>query len=127
MMKSITHLGAKSLIEEEVGDEVGEQENEELVEEEFEDEVVEEEDEEDFKLGGLHRVREGTRLNSRYCTVKKLGAGAFSQVWQCRDLEKGGQVAVKVLKSNSFVTEMGEKEAELLANLTKSRLSGHGR
>ena len=52
--------------------------------------------------------------------MKKLGTGAFSQVWQCRDLEKGGQVAVKVLKSNSFVTEMGEEEAELLANLTKS-------
>ena len=45
--------------------------------------------------------------------MKKLGTGAFSQVWQCRDLEKGGQVAVKVLKSNSFVTEMGEEEAEL--------------
>jgi len=113
-------FGVKDL-EEEVGDEVGEQEDEELVEEEFEDEVVEEEDEEDFKFGGFHPVRAGTRLNSRYCTVKKLGTGAFSQVWQCRDLEKGGQVAVKVLKSNSFVTEMGEEEAELLANLTKSR------
>ena len=52
--------------------------------------------------------------------MKKLGTGAFSQVWQCRDLEKGGQVAVKVLKSNSFVTEMGEEEAELLANFTNS-------
>ena len=57
-------FGVKDL-EEEVGDEVGEQEDEELVEEEFEDEVVEEEDEEDFKLGGFHPVRAGTRLNSR--------------------------------------------------------------
>ena len=99
-------FGVKDL-EEEVGDEVGEQEDEELVEEEFEDEVVEEEDEEDFKLGGFHPVRAGTPLNSRcsfsrydgtffelllsrYCTVKKLGTGAFSQVWQCRDLKRGG-------------------------------------
>ena len=58
-------FGVKDL-EEKVGDEVGEQEDEELVEEEFEDEVVEEEDEEDFKLGGFHPVRAGTRLNSRY-------------------------------------------------------------
>ena len=52
--------------------------------------------------------------------MKKLGTGSFAQVWQCRDLRKGGQVAVKVLKSDSFVTEMGEEEAELLANLTKT-------
>ena len=58
-------FGVKDL-EEEVGDEVGEQEDEELVEEEFEDEVVEEEDEEDFKVGGFHPVRAGTLLNSRY-------------------------------------------------------------
>ena len=51
--------------------------------------------------------------------MKKLGTGSFAQVWQCTDLRKGGQVAVKVLKSDSFVTEMGEEEAELLANLTE--------
>ena len=52
--------------------------------------------------------------------MKKLGTGSFAQVWQCRDLREGGQVAVKVLKSDSFVTEMGEEEAELLANLTNT-------
>ena len=49
-----------------------------------------------------------------------MGTGAFAQVWLCRDLRKGRQVAVKVLKSDSFVTEMGEEEAEFLANLTKT-------
>ena len=48
-----------------------------------------------------------------------MGTGAFAQVWLCRDLRKGRQVAVKVLKSDSFVTEMGEEEAELLGSLTK--------
>ena len=52
--------------------------------------------------------------------MKKLGTGSFAQVWQCRDLREGGEVAVKVLKSDSFVTEMGEEEAEFLANLTKA-------
>ena len=52
--------------------------------------------------------------------MKKLGTGSFAQVWQCRDLREGGEVAVKVLKSDSFVTEMGEEEAEFLANLTKT-------
>ena len=48
-----------------------------------------------------------------------MGTGAFAQVWLCRDLRKGRQVAVKVLKNDSFVTEMGEEEAELLGSLTK--------
>ena len=52
--------------------------------------------------------------------MKRLGAGAFAQVWQCKDLKTGGQVAVKVLKSDSFVREMGEEEADLLQKLVKS-------
>ena len=52
--------------------------------------------------------------------MKRLGAGAFAQVWQCKDLKTSGQVAVKVLKSDSFVREMGEEEAELLQKLVKS-------
>ena len=71
-------FGVKEL-EEEVGDEVGEQEDEELVEEEFEDEVVEEEDEEDFKFGGFHPVRAGTRLNSR--CLYSLYDGTFSNCY----------------------------------------------
>ena len=61
----VDHTFGVQDLEEEEGDEAGEQEDEELVEEEFEDEVVEEEDEEDFKFGGFHPVRAGTRLNSR--------------------------------------------------------------
>ena len=52
--------------------------------------------------------------------MKRLGAGAFAQVWQCKDLKTSGQVAVKVLKSDSFVREMGEEEADLLQKLVKS-------
>ena len=52
--------------------------------------------------------------------MKRLGVGAFAQVWQCKDLKTGGQVAVKVLKSDSFVREMGEEEADLLQKLVKS-------
>ena len=59
-------------------------------------------------------------VNFRYCSVKRLGVGAFAQVWQCKDLKTGGQVAVKVLKSDSFVREMGEEEADLLQKLVKS-------
>ena len=51
--------------------------------------------------------------------MKKLGSGAFAQVWQCTDVKKGKQVAVKVLKSDSAVRDMGEEEVEMLRSLKK--------
>ena len=52
--------------------------------------------------------------------VKKLGSGAFAQVWQCKDLKETKQVAVKVLKSDSVVRDTGEEEVEILRSLKKS-------
>ena len=52
--------------------------------------------------------------------MKKLGSGAFAQVWQCKDLKETKQVAVKVLKSDSVVRDTGEEEVEILRSLKKS-------
>ena len=51
--------------------------------------------------------------------MRKLGSGAFAQVWQCKDLKETNQVAVKVLKSDSMVTDRFTNE--LFWNFKKCR------
>ena len=55
-----------------------------------------------------------TILCCRLKVVKKLGWGNFSTVWQCKDLVKQTQVAVKVNKSDKEVAEMARDEIKLL-------------
>jgi len=88
------------------------------------DEVMEEEDYDDdqsgdLKFGGNHPICAGTRLSSRYHAVKKLGSGAFAQVWQCKDVKEDKQVAVKVLKGDSAIRDMGQDEVEMLRSIKK--------
>ena len=52
--------------------------------------------------------------------MRKLGSGAFAQVWECKDLKKSKKVAVKVLKSDSVVRDMAEEEVDILRSLKKS-------
>ena len=56
----------------------------------------------------------------RYYVGELLGSGAFAQVWQCKDLRTSKEVAVKVLKSDSAVRDMGEEEVIMLRSLKKS-------
>ena len=56
----------------------------------------------------------------RYYVGELLGSGAFAQVWQCKDLRTSKGVAVKVLKSDSAVRDMGEEEVIMLKSLKKS-------
>ena len=56
----------------------------------------------------------------RYYVGEILGSGAFAQVWQCKDLRTSKEVAVKVLKSDSAVRDMGEEEVIMLRSLKKS-------
>ena len=51
--------------------------------------------------------------------MRKLGSSAFAQVWQCKDLKETNQVAVKVLKSDSMVTDRFTNE--LFWNFKKCR------
>ena len=56
----------------------------------------------------------------RYYVGEILGAGAFAQVWQCKDLRTNKEVAVKVLKSDSAVRDIGEEEVDVLRSLKES-------
>jgi len=72
---------------------------------------------EDWELGGDLPVKTGDLWNNRYEVIEKLGWGAFSTVWKCKDLRlRGGhqEVAVKVAKRNRSATEQARDEVELL-------------
>ena len=51
---------------------------------------------------------------SRYVVEGKLGWGAMSTVWRCRELAGGAEVAVKVAMSDKIVTETARDEVKLL-------------
>ena len=57
---------------------------------------------------------------------KKLGWGNFSTVWQCSELDKETQVAVKVNKSHEEVAEMAKDEIKLLQRIGKTSASHNG-
>ena len=56
---------------------------------------------------------------------KKLGWGNFSTVWQCKNLVKQTQVAVKVNKSDKEVAEMAMDEIKLLQCIAKASDAQH--
>jgi hypothetical protein len=57
------------------------------------------EDPELYRVDGYHPVHLGDLLggNNRYKVLYKLGSGGLSTVWLCRDFEKNGYVALKIL------------------------------
>ena len=60
----------------------------------------------------------------RYEVAEKLGWGAFSTVWSCRDLKNGKEkVAVKVAHRNSSATAQARDEVKLLMCTAEA---GHG-
>lgn len=63
--------------------------------------IPEAEDLENYKPGGFHPILVGDILHSRYRVVDKLGFGAWSTIWLCRDEQSKKYVAVKVGKGES--------------------------
>ncbi|RDL32476.1 uncharacterized protein BP5553_08932 [Venustampulla echinocandica] len=57
------------------------------------------EDREEYKPGGFHPVHPGDNLgrDNRFRVIHKLGNGALSTVWLCRDYEKSKYVALKII------------------------------
>ena len=67
-----------------------------------------------------HSQFSDTNMLLRYYVGEILGSGAFAQVWQCKDLRTNKEVAVKVLKSDSAVRDIGEEEVDVLRSLKES-------
>ena len=55
--------------------------------------------------------------------TEKLGYGAFSTVWNCKDLKFGKDVAVKVAKLDESAAAQARDEVELLKC---TEAAGHG-
>ncbi|MFO0727298.1 MAG: serine/threonine-protein kinase [Myxococcota bacterium] len=67
-------------------------------------------------------------MGGRFELERKLGAGSFGDVWQAKDLSRGGQVAVKLLKArwaaNPRVMQRFETEIEVLRVLDHPNIAG---
>ncbi|KAL1991438.1 hypothetical protein VTN49DRAFT_5430 [Thermomyces lanuginosus] len=70
-----------------------------------------------YNQGRYYPVKLGEVLKSRYRVLSKLGFGANSTVWFCRDLEKHRYVAVKIYISSS----KRNQEVRVLEHLSKIR------
>ncbi|KAI9068560.1 kinase-like protein [Trametes sanguinea] len=83
--------------------------------------LVEEETNPWYDPRDFYPVQIGGVLNSRYHVIGKLGYGAYSTVWLCRDLTEHRHVAVKVCVRNYSVTVKRELEAaHHLSNLPET-------
>ncbi|EEQ31592.1 hypothetical protein McanMca71_006105 [Microsporum canis] len=72
-----------------------------------------------FEKGLFYPVYIGETLKGRYQVLSKLGYGANSTVWLCRDLHKHKYTALKILIHNSK-SEHETKVLEYLASLKSS-------
>ncbi|KAL1991431.1 hypothetical protein VTN49DRAFT_5423 [Thermomyces lanuginosus] len=79
--------------------------------------TIEEERMPAYDQGRYYPVNLGEVFNSRYQVLSKLGYGANSTVWFCRDLEKHRYVAVKIYISSS----KRNQEVRVLEHLSKIR------
>ncbi|CAI7574136.1 unnamed protein product [Penicillium glandicola] len=61
---------------------------------------------EKYQPGGYHPILIGDILQSRYQVVHKLGYGAYSTTWLCRDYQSDTYVAVKVGMAESNAREV---------------------
>lgn len=79
-----------------------------------------EEHESDYKKGGYHPVYIGeTFKEGRYTVLHKLGWGHFSTVWLVADEEKGGQAALKIVKSAEHYTAAAKDEVDILSHIAE--------
>mmetsp|Transcript_23026 Transcript_23026/g.74079 ORF Transcript_23026/g.74079 Transcript_23026/m.74079 type:complete len:563 (-) Transcript_23026:340-2028(-) len=72
---------------------------------------------EDYVVGGYHRVMIGDIYDNRYRVVKKLGWGVYSTVWQCVDVSRKREIALKVQKSAPEYTNAALNEIEILGRI----------
>ncbi|KAI8101744.1 hypothetical protein M9434_006811 [Picochlorum sp. BPE23] len=80
----------------------------------------EEENESDYRKGGYHPVYIGeTFKNGRYTVLHKLGWGHFSTVWLVADEVKGGQAALKVVKSAEHYSAAAKDEVDILSHVVE--------
>ena len=75
---------------------------------------------ENYKPGGFHPILIGDILHSRYLVVDKLGFGAWSTIWLCRDEQFKKYVAVKVGKGES-----NHQEADVIDCLNDASSASH--
>jgi serine/threonine protein kinase len=59
-------------------------------------------------LASIYRVELGEFLNKRYLNLKELGNGAFSHVYEVKDLQQNRYVAAKILKRGCKRDAVGE-------------------
>lgn len=79
-----------------------------------------EEQESDYRKGGYHPVYIGeTFKEGRYTVLHKLGWGHFSTVWLVADELKGGQAALKIVKSADHYTAAAKDEVEILSHIAE--------
>lgn len=77
---------------------------------------------EKYQPGGYHPILIGDILESRYRVAYKLGYGAYSTTWLCRDYQSNTYVAVKVGTADS-----NDREVDVLNYLNSSLFDHPGR
>lgn len=75
---------------------------------------------EKYQPGGYHPILIGDVLQSRYRVAHKLGYGAYSTTWLCRDYQSNSYVAVKVGTADS-----NDREVDILDYLNDSTPFAH--
>ncbi|KAJ5138773.1 uncharacterized protein N7515_003621 [Penicillium bovifimosum] len=75
---------------------------------------------EKYQPGGYHPILIGDILQSRYRVAHKLGYGAYSTTWLCRDYQSNTYVAVKVGTADS-----NDREVDILDYLSYSSPLDH--
>ena len=78
---------------------------------------------EDYVVGGYHRVMIGDIYDNRYRVVRKLGWGVYSTVWQCYDVRREREIALKIQKSAPEYTNAAMNEIEILENIRRQTLA----
>jgi serine/threonine-protein kinase SRPK3 len=75
---------------------------------------------EKYQPGGYHPILIGDILQSRYRVAHKLGYGAYSTTWLCRDYQSNTYVAIKVGTADS-----NDREVDVLNYLNNSSPLDH--
>ncbi|KAM5539165.1 hypothetical protein V8D89_007038 [Ganoderma adspersum] len=77
-----------------------------------------------YKLEDFYPVQIGEVLHSRYQVVGKLGHGAYSTVWLCRDLVEHRYVTIKVCTRNALPVRRELSALQHLNSLPRTRHPG---
>lgn len=70
---------------------------------------------------GYYIATTGDTLDEgRYIVINEsVGRGVFSSVMKCKDIKENKEVAIKVIRKNDMMRQVGEKEARLLNRLNE--------